>query len=226
MTLCSNSILERYTPEGQEAVSLFCRRWTCETCKKTRIQQLYAQITGGNPTIFLTLTSKPHQGETPNDAAISLVHAWTTLRRRIKTYMRWRNLPSLMIVAKTEAGWPHLHIYLRCKFIPQKWISEQMNNLIASPICWIEAIKDQGDAARYMTEYGAEQAHQFGTLKRYRASSDYDQRPKHEPPEKREPGWNWQVVRDNIDHWCKSWRDVGWLVTFKTPHHGMAHRPP
>jgi hypothetical protein len=68
---------------------------------------------------------------------------------------------------ETEAGEPHLHILLRTKYIPQRWISQQMQNIINSPIVWIEKIKGPRAAIAYVTKYVTKAPAQFGKSKRY-----------------------------------------------------------
>jgi hypothetical protein len=74
---------------------------------------------------------------------------------------------------ETEKGEPHLHILLRTAFIPQSWISQQMKELLQSPIVWIEKIKGVRAAIRYVTKYVTKAPAQFGKSKRYWMSKNY-----------------------------------------------------
>jgi hypothetical protein len=68
---------------------------------------------------------------------------------------------------RTKAGEPHLHILLRCPFVPQDWLSEQLDEMIGAPICWIEAIANTKAAVSYVTKYVTKEPAQFGNRKRY-----------------------------------------------------------
>jgi len=76
-------------------------------------------------------------------------------------------LPYMAFIEKTKLGEPHLHILLRCPFIPQDWLAEQMRDLIGSPVVWIEQVKGTASAVRYVTKYVGKAPAQFGTAKRY-----------------------------------------------------------
>lgn len=78
----------------------------------------------------------------------------------------------------TEAGEPHLHILLRTKYIPQRWLSEQMKELVNSPIVWIEKVKGAKSAIAYVTKYVTDAPAQFGKSRRYWTSRFYRLRTK------------------------------------------------
>jgi|tagenome__1003787_1003787.scaffolds.fasta_scaffold20982148_5 hypothetical protein len=85
---------------------------------------------------------------------------------------------------ETKKGEPHLHILLRMPFIPQKWLSLQMDELLKSPIVWIEQIKGVKGAIAYVTKYVTKAPAQFGRSKRYWMSRFYqiNKSPKQEIP--------------------------------------------
>lgn len=74
---------------------------------------------------------------------------------------------------ETENGEPHLHILLRTKYIPQRWISQQMKELVNAPIVWIEKVKGPKAAIAYVTKYVTTAPAQFGKSKRYWCSRFY-----------------------------------------------------
>jgi len=74
---------------------------------------------------------------------------------------------------ETENHEPHLHIMLRTKYIPQRWISDQMKELVNSPIVWIEKIKGPAGAIAYVTKYVTTAPAQFGKSRRYWYSKFY-----------------------------------------------------
>jgi hypothetical protein len=68
---------------------------------------------------------------------------------------------------ETKAGEPHLHILLRTQYIPQRWISQQMAQIIDSPVVWIEKVKGARAAIAYVTKYVTKAPAQFGRSRRY-----------------------------------------------------------
>lgn len=75
---------------------------------------------------------------------------------------------------ETKRGEPHLHILLRSPYIPQLWISQQMNEMIKSPIVWIEQIKNTKQAIGYVSKYVSKAPAQFGKSRRYWISRGYE----------------------------------------------------
>jgi len=86
----------------------------------------------------------------------------------------------MAFLERTKKGEPHLHILLRCPFVPQDWIAERMAALAHSPICWIEAVKGTRAAVNYVTKYITKAPAQFGTAKRYYVSRRWRIDPKPE----------------------------------------------
>jgi hypothetical protein len=86
---------------------------------------------------------------------------------------RIRKIHYMAFVEETEAGEPHLHIMLRTVFIPQRWLSQQMDDLLSSPIIWIEKIKGVRSAIAYVTKYVTKAPAQFGKSRRYWLSRHY-----------------------------------------------------
>lgn len=84
-----------------------------------------------------------------------------------------KRLHYMAFVEATELGAPHLHILLRTKYIPQHWISQQMEALINSPIVWIEKVKGPRSAIQYVTKYVVKAPAQFGKSRRYWTSRFY-----------------------------------------------------
>jgi hypothetical protein len=86
---------------------------------------------------------------------------------------RIKRLHYMAFAEETQNGEPHLHILLRTVFIPQRWISQQMQEIIASPITWIEKVKGPKAAIAYVTKYVTKAPAQFGKSKRYWMSRWY-----------------------------------------------------
>jgi len=82
-------------------------------------------------------------------------------------------LPFFAVFERTVAGAPHLHIALRPPFLPQAWLSAQMQRILKSPIVDIRQVQQTRGLARYLGKYIGKDAHKFGTCKRYWSSADY-----------------------------------------------------
>jgi hypothetical protein len=107
----------------------------------------------------------PEGGEYQELRAISITRK--TKAGRIK------KLHYMAFAEETKNGEPHLHILLRTVFIPQAWIAQQMEQIIKSPITWIEKIKGPKAAIAYVTKYVTKAPAQFGKSRRYWVSRWY-----------------------------------------------------
>lgn len=131
----------------------------------------------------------------------------------------------MAFLEKTQRGEPHLHILLRCPFVPQDWIAEQMRELIGSPICWIEAITNTKHAVRYVTKYITKAPAQFGSSKRYWISRGWEvnQGKKEEQTKRDMTGTyvkreRWSETQRNLLFGMRPWRKLedGWIRIY--PH--------
>jgi hypothetical protein len=84
-----------------------------------------------------------------------------------------KRLHYMAFIEETEAGEPHLHILLRTAYIPQRWLSQQMQEILQSPIVWIEKIKGVKSAIAYVCKYVTKAPAQFGKGRRYWLSRGY-----------------------------------------------------
>lgn len=215
---CGEQSAVKRESEGFTAVSLRCRAWTCCDCVDRRKRQLIAQAMSGTPCTFLTLTSRRDASKTPDQAALEISRAWRLVRLRLMRHFRWKKLPFLAVMEATELGWPHLHLLLRSRYIPVKLISKWMDEIIQSPVVWIEKIGNKSRVAGYCAKYCGKCAHKFGTAKRYWQSKDYDLR--EDKPEKPvySPGWGWEMQTWSLDRIVRSWIELGWRVEMESQH--------
>ena len=154
---------------------LRCRRWSCDECLPSRLWQLRGLAASGEPTRFLTLTSRYGSADTPDEAAVRLVHAFRMLVQKAVRYGFWTRPQYLAVLEATKNGWPHLHVLMRAEFIPQRWISRQMAEWIDSPVVDISAIKSRRHASRYIAKYVSKGPMKFTGCKRYWRSQSYVQ---------------------------------------------------
>lgn len=143
--------------------------------------------------------------------------------------MYWRRLKKLPFLAVFErhlSGWPHLHIFLRTEYIPQKELSCWMSWLIDSPVVHIKAIANSAQAAGYAAKYTTKENVKFGNCKRYWQSADYDLRPEHQatPPS----AWlsSGEIDARPIRAIARAWIDLAWKVTWVSPREVRAVIPP
>lgn len=184
MTLCREVLLVKHQPNKKTVRCLKCRSWGCELCLPDRIYQLKKLCRSGKPQTFLTLTYNAKRPGTPDEHARDLARAWRLLRKRIEKRYNLKRIPYLTVFEATAQGEPHLHIMLRIKYIPQSWISEQMADLIDSPIVDIKHIYNEKKAAWYIAKYISKGPKVFQGCKRYFRSQNYvveDQKWQKEP---------------------------------------------
>jgi hypothetical protein len=214
MTLCGGWSLEKHTASGSRAITLWCRSWTCTDCAPFRIAALKRAAIKGNPTTFITLTVNPQRGQSPEERAAELSNAARIMFKRARRKFRKASIEYLAVFEATKRGEPHLHIIARAPFIPQRWLSDTMGELIAAPIVDIRKVGSQRGVARYVAKYISKGPKPFATLKRYWCTPGFA------PPLKRVDdadcpwGSGWRVVKVPLivlaDIWRSHARHVEW----------------
>jgi hypothetical protein len=166
----------------------------------------------GSPNKMLTLTINTNVGDSPMDRRRLLYDAWRVLAKRMKRKLKIPKLPYMAFIEKTKAGEPHLHILLRCKYIHYKWYQRQMQELVKSPIIWIEQIKNSKRAAFYVTKYCTKAPAQFGKLKRYWKSKSYEEHDEDDIPFPRARQVFDRVLRDRFSEIVDARLSIGWAL--------------
>ena len=176
------------------AVKLTCRSWQCAECAPRRRLQLINEAKEGMPNIFLTLTCNPGWFSSPEERAQKMVWAWRIIRRRAAK--KWPNFRCefMAVFEATKHGEPHLHIVCRSSFIPQRWISAQMAELIGAPVIDIRAVRSRKRVAEYVSKYISKRSIKFGTLKRYWRSMGYLKISRAEKRRRRNEGARFWVI--------------------------------
>lgn len=172
--LCSEWSLVKANGTVVTVALLRCRCWSCEECSPIRKRQLMAQAHAGHPTVLLTLTVNPKRSLTPDERARDLAGAWRKLRKRAMRKYSLTKLPFIAVFEKTKRGEPHLHILLRVKWLSQKWLSQQMRDLIEAPIVDIRKVTGPSKIAAYIAKYIGKDPQRFVGTKRYWASQDWE----------------------------------------------------
>lgn len=192
MTVCGGWSLWKADELGTRAITLWCRSWQCADCAPFRVATLKRMATDGNPTTFITLTVNPQRGQSPTERAQQLSDAWKIVVKRARRKWTKAPLEYLAVFEETKKGEPHLHILARAPYIPQRWLSEQMSELIDAPVVDIRAVGKVANAARYVAKYVGKGPKAFASLKRYWQSKGYGS-----PVEPR--------IKKDAEH-CFSWR--------------------
>lgn len=212
---CGETSLVNYDHDGRTAVALRCRSWTCPDCAPDRRKKLIAEILGGAPTTFLTLTSRRVEGRTPAHAAAELAHAWRLIRLRCMRQRRLQRLPFFAVFEATQLGWPHLHICLRNVWIDQRWLSEQMRELTNSPIVDIRRIDNKGRAVAYVAKYSGKASHRFATAKRYWSSRDYQLPSAARTAAQQRKTLSWERDTLSLKRLASAYATYGWRVDWR-----------
>ena len=225
MSYCGEQSAVKHEVGGFSAVSLRCKSWLCPDCQSTRKKQLIAQAIGGEPTKFLTLTSKRREHLTPEQAAKEISHAWRLVRLRIMRRLKVKKLPFIAVMEKTKLGWPHLHILCRMPWFSVKQISIWMKEIMESPFVWIEHLDKAHKAAVYCSKYATKCEQKVGTSKRYWQSQDYDLRPERPEKPKYAPGWGWEMWPLTLTRWCENQEAFGLVVVRQSSIKATATHP-
>lgn len=191
MSMCAHGALVKETAQEVTGASLKCKRWTCPDCAPMRRSGLKRLCRLGGPTKFLTLTVSTKEHPDPHDAAQKLVWAWRCLVKRIKRRYGYKHVPYIVVIERTKNGYPHLHILGRFGYVDHDWLSEQMDDLMKSPIVDIRKVNGQAQAAAYVSKYVGKDPHQFVGCKRYWRSQDWieDREAWEIDREERRAGW-------------------------------------
>jgi hypothetical protein len=226
MTYCHERIAVKSSPDEKLAISLPCRAWTCDRCAPVRKKQLMAEGMGGAPNTFLTLTCRVRPGESPELWAPRLARAWRLLRLRFMRLKKMKKLPFLAVMEKTENGWPHLHIQMRNLWMDQEWISDQMLEMLDSPVVWIERIDNKAKIAGYCSKYAGKAAAKYRRAKRYWKSRDYDIRTESKTFKQYKEAGGFELTTGLLYHWILNRQRDGWLVEEVSSTRAIARPPP
>jgi len=170
---CHDGTLSTKDGDRHLFVACACGRWTCPPCARYRRRQLEAELVGGNPSTFITLTWNASRPESPERARQVMGEAWKLLAARIRR--RWPAVEFAwgVVVERCESGYPHFHLATRAPYIPQEWLSEQWNSLVGACVVDIRKIRTRRGLAHYLTKYISKDPERIGTGKRYWFSQDY-----------------------------------------------------
>lgn len=172
--ICSEEVLVKNGGEDRLVSILRCKRWSCPLCQPFNRLSVIGAARRGHPDMFITLTVNPARYASPDAAARDLKRSFVLLRRAIFKRYQIKNIPFLAVFERTKAGWPHLHVLARARWIDQKWLSDEMRRLIDAPIVDVRRVQDQGRAAAYVAKYVGKDPHAFNRCKRWWRSRNFE----------------------------------------------------
>jgi len=216
MSLCREWTLVKHEPETRRARPLKCRSWGCEQCRPDRKAQLLARAAAGSATRFLTLTVNPSVGSSPAERLRMLSHAWRTVVKRIRREHGHDSCEFLAVVEETKKGEPHLHILLRSVYLPQKFLSDAMNELISSPIVDIRKIRNRREVINYVAKYIAKAPAQFDGSKRYWTSKNWEPPVEVKTEHEETFAYPWQVDKRPLFQVLDEWVHEGFVPRQET----------
>lgn len=101
---------------------LRCGSWVCPHCGPLKRDELVKRLKSAHANRFLTLTCAHPEGTTPFQAEAAIRAGWTAFIAALRMFAP--KLEYFRTMEWQENGWPHLHVLLRCHFIPKKTIAD------------------------------------------------------------------------------------------------------
>lgn len=173
--LCTPNVSVNGSRWEGEAAAIRCKRWSCEVCAKINRRRVIAIACSAKPRALLTLTVSSKHYETPDLAAAALKRGLRLLRLHLKRHPKLSNFSFLAAFERHESGYPHLHLLIRGKFIPWKWLTSTWQKITGSTHVDIRKIDSVGKAAFYVSKYIGKELHAFANCKRWWRSHDYSE---------------------------------------------------
>lgn len=131
----------------------WCDTWDCDDCGPNRLKRCRGEVAAGRPNKFLTLPVDPSRFADPWAARLALGTAFPRLIRKLERIMGF-NIPYWVGCERTPSnGYPHLHVALRCKYLPQKLIKKIWDELGMGYIVDIRKVWSVGGIMHYFTKY-------------------------------------------------------------------------
>lgn len=128
-----------------------CKTWKCPVCGTKRAANIWFKLQKGQPTRFITLTSKPLPGDTPLSLHQRCRPQVSRLMHLIKS--KFGHCEYACVLETTRRGFPHYHILQRGCFIPQRWLSSTWQRLTGAKIVDIRQVRNTEGTAKYVCKY-------------------------------------------------------------------------
>ena len=175
---CGSYTIEAEDNLGGVGWSGNCKCWPCPTCGPQNERRLKRWIAAGRPDRFITLSCVEGYLGCPILARERMAEVWNLVVRRFRRLKPTNKCEYAVICEKHLNGWPHLHIAWKGPWIDQGWLSKQMDELLQSPVVWVQRVYSYRGTIHYLTKYMTSGLHQFGSKNRYWFSQGYPRRKK------------------------------------------------
>jgi len=195
------------------AFPIQCNSWNCPDCAKQRRRKLINEALKGNPTRFITLTVNPAWFDGPDDRAAKLAKAWRLVVAAYRHRWPGRESEYLAVFEATQKGEPHLHIVWRGAWMPQKWLSHQMEKRMGAPVVDVRRIRDKKKVPEYVTKYISKRSIKFGNCKRYWRSAKYLKISPNKERKERNKGCYFFRSKRHYTYYLEWVIRLGWTVT-------------
>lgn len=189
-----------------------CKRWACDQCGPKKARRLAKRIQRTKAQRFVTLTIRPAEGESAEEALDRLNRAWRIVWKRIKREQGAKAVGYVRIVELTKRGVPHLHIALDSGFVPQRRLSGWMGAIVGSPIVDIRKIKSERGLARYLAKYLTKAHETLENRRKWSATRRFLPPEDRVPLEEGELPLTWTWVKGDEDHVLTQYLTEGWTV--------------
>ena len=222
---CTPDVSVKREGAGGKVIPVRCKRWSCPHCAIVNRQRVIMFAKGGEPTAMMTLTVSTRNYDTPDEAAEDLKRGLVALRKRITR--RWPNerMPFIAVFEQHKSGWPHLHLLIRCRFMPVEWLRECWTEITGSWNVNITKI-DKGRAGHYVAKYIGKDLHSFAHCKRWWRSHDYDLQDRELTEEELRALRGWSRMNAEPDRMALALKHIGCILTVDGAGRITYHDPP
>ena len=137
--------------ERQHVFAICCKRWGCSFCARQKIRQLAAKTAIAQPNRMLTLTIDPKLYLHPLDAWQKTAKLVPELIRKLRP--RFGDIEYLRVTELHKSGFPHYHLLVRSKYLPQPIIKELWASLSGATLVDVRQVDKTFKAYWYLTKY-------------------------------------------------------------------------
>lgn len=226
MSLCGEGTLLADGVQEKAAVTRRCKCWTCDNCVDGRRTRLKREAERGNPSIFLTLTTRRLSDRTAAEEARLQSKWFAELMRRMAKRTSRKRVQFLIVRESHKSGWPHMHVLIRGPYVPWQWIRAEWLAISGSDRINVKAVNNRGHAAGYIASYVKKAPAKFGNLRRYWMSQDYLPEDDQDDQPRIDFGCPWERRNECIITFAERWSMEGWTVAFEGPDRVHATGPP
>lgn len=149
-------------------LAITCHRWSCAYCSRRKIATIAAKTMAATPNRLLTLTLPPRYAESPHAAWLKSAPLVSELTRVLRK--RFGEVEYLRVTELHKTGYPHYHLLVRSKYLPQPVVKAEWERLTGATIVDLRAVPKQFRAYWYLTKY-LSKMHRLGWTNRHVSTS-------------------------------------------------------